>query len=103
MTHSPRFMPPATCKSLIGLSPPELSAALIESGVPEKSARMRTRQLWNWIYVHGARDFAHPMAHVQNRASLGLQVSEDAEHMLGFNFGQSRRRFVENEEARFFA
>ena len=51
-------MPPATCKSLIGLSPAELSAALTENGVPEKSARMRARQLWNWIYVHGARDFA---------------------------------------------
>jgi 23S rRNA (adenine2503-C2)-methyltransferase len=51
-------MPPATCKSLVGLSPAELSAALTESGVPEKSARMRARQLWNWIYVHGARDFA---------------------------------------------
>ncbi|HEX4371150.1 MAG TPA: 23S rRNA (adenine(2503)-C(2))-methyltransferase RlmN [Rhizomicrobium sp.] len=51
-------MPPAICKSLIGLSPAELSAALTESGVPEKAARMRARQLWNWIYVHGARDFA---------------------------------------------
>ncbi|HEX4105402.1 MAG TPA: 23S rRNA (adenine(2503)-C(2))-methyltransferase RlmN [Rhizomicrobium sp.] len=51
-------MPPATCKSLIGLSPAELSAALTESGVPEKAARMRVRQLWNWTYVHGARDFA---------------------------------------------
>ena len=58
MTRSPKFMPPATCKSLIGLSPAELSAALTESGVPEKAARMRARQLWNWIYVHGARDFA---------------------------------------------
>jgi len=48
----------ATCKSLIGLPPAELSASLIESGVPEKSARMRARQLWNWIYVHGAREFA---------------------------------------------
>jgi 23S rRNA (adenine2503-C2)-methyltransferase len=51
-------MPAATCKSLIGLSPAELSAALTDSGVPEKAARMRARQLWNWIYVHGARDFA---------------------------------------------
>jgi 23S rRNA (adenine2503-C2)-methyltransferase len=51
-------MPPATCKSLIGLSPAGLSAALTESGVPEKASRMRARQLWNWIYVHGARDFA---------------------------------------------
>jgi 23S rRNA (adenine2503-C2)-methyltransferase len=51
-------MPAATCKSLIGLSPDELSASLTESGVPEKAARMRMRQLWNWTYVHGARDFA---------------------------------------------
>ncbi len=51
-------MPPAKCNSLIGLGPAPLMAALVESGTPEKSARMRARQLWNWIYVHGARDFA---------------------------------------------
>ena len=44
-------------RSLIGLDPAALAAALAESGVPEKAARMRARQLWNWIYVHGARDF----------------------------------------------
>jgi 23S rRNA (adenine2503-C2)-methyltransferase len=44
--------------SLLGLSPDELEAALIEAGVAEKAAPMRARQLWNWIYVHGARDFA---------------------------------------------
>jgi 23S rRNA (adenine2503-C2)-methyltransferase len=44
--------------SLIGLSPDDLNAALIGAGVPEKAAPMRVRQLWNWIYVHGARDFA---------------------------------------------
>ncbi len=30
----------------------------MDAGTPEKSSRMRTRQLWNWIYVNGARDFA---------------------------------------------
>jgi 23S rRNA (adenine2503-C2)-methyltransferase len=44
--------------SLIGLSPDELRAALVAAGIPEKSASMRVSQLWNWIYVHGARDFA---------------------------------------------
>jgi len=44
--------------SLIGLSPDVLKSALIEAGAPEKSAPMRVRQLWNWIYAHGARDFA---------------------------------------------
>jgi len=44
--------------TLLGLSPDALQAALIEGGIPAKSAPMRARQLWNWIYVHGARDFA---------------------------------------------
>jgi len=43
--------------NLIGLSPAEMHAALSAGGVPEKAAQMRTRQLWNWIYVHGAREF----------------------------------------------
>ena len=51
-------MPSATCSSLVGLDSNTLAAALASAGVPEKSARMRARQLWNWIYVHGARDFA---------------------------------------------
>jgi 23S rRNA (adenine2503-C2)-methyltransferase len=42
---------------LLGLSPDALKEALVAAGVPQKAAPMRTRQLWNWIYVHGARDF----------------------------------------------
>jgi 23S rRNA (adenine2503-C2)-methyltransferase len=44
--------------NFIGLSFEALKSALIDSGVPERAAPMRARQLWNWIYVHGARDFA---------------------------------------------
>jgi 23S rRNA (adenine2503-C2)-methyltransferase len=44
--------------NLLTLSIPDLAAALVTAGVPEKLAPMRARQLWNWIYVHGARDFA---------------------------------------------
>jgi 23S rRNA (adenine2503-C2)-methyltransferase len=43
---------------LIGLSPAELKSALLAAGVPEKAVAMRVRQLWNWIYVHGTKDFA---------------------------------------------
>ncbi len=43
--------------SLIGLDRAALKTALIAAGVAEKSAAMRVNQLWNWIYVHGARDF----------------------------------------------
>jgi 23S rRNA (adenine2503-C2)-methyltransferase len=46
-----------TPTNLLGLSSDELKSALIAAGVPEKAAPMRLRQLWNWIYVHGARDF----------------------------------------------
>ena len=42
---------------LIGLSLAELSTAIEATGLEAKPARMRARQLWNWIYVHGARDF----------------------------------------------
>src|SRR5437868_15152357 len=45
-------------RSLIGLSVQELETALAGAGVDPKACRMRARQLWNWIYVHGARDFA---------------------------------------------
>ncbi len=43
--------------NLIGLPFEGLKAAIVEAGVAEKAAPMRARQLWNWIYVHGARDF----------------------------------------------
>jgi 23S rRNA (adenine2503-C2)-methyltransferase len=43
--------------SLIGLDVEALRSELIEAGTPAKAVRMRTRQIWNWIYVHGAGDF----------------------------------------------
>ncbi len=52
------YIPPMDSKtSLIGLDFEALKSALVEAGVEPKAARMRARQLWNWIYVHGARDF----------------------------------------------
>jgi len=44
--------------SLIGLSTAELAASLESIGLEPKAARMRARQLWNWVYVHGQRDFS---------------------------------------------
>mgnify|MGYP001545035861 CR=1 FL=1 len=43
--------------SLIGLDRDALKTALVAAGVPQKSLSMRVSQLWNWIYVHGAKDF----------------------------------------------
>src|SRR5687767_8215917 len=45
-------------RSLIGLSRDEIGAALTEAGVPERQVRMRTAQLWHWLYVRGLTDFA---------------------------------------------
>jgi 23S rRNA (adenine2503-C2)-methyltransferase len=44
--------------SPIGLGRAELAASLRELGVPERQTRMRVRQLWSWLYVRGATDFA---------------------------------------------
>jgi len=41
---------------LIGLSRPELARIVGELGAPERSAAMRARQLWHWLYRRGATD-----------------------------------------------
>ena len=43
--------------SLIGLSRADLRAALANADVPEKQLRMRTNQLWSWLYARGATDW----------------------------------------------
>ena len=42
----------------IGLGRADLAARLEGLGVPERQSRMRVGQLWNWLYVQGATDFA---------------------------------------------
>ncbi|HEX2135498.1 MAG TPA: 23S rRNA (adenine(2503)-C(2))-methyltransferase RlmN [Microvirga sp.] len=44
--------------SLVGLTREELKARLAGAGVAERELRMRVAQLWHWIYVRGATDFA---------------------------------------------
>ena len=44
--------------SLIGLGRERLAEALTGIGVPEKQLRMRSAQLWQWLYVRGATDFS---------------------------------------------
>ncbi|MEL6577726.1 MAG: 23S rRNA (adenine(2503)-C(2))-methyltransferase RlmN [Pseudomonadota bacterium] len=54
----PRAAAEGARRNLVGLTRKALSAALVEAGVPEKQARMRAGQLWQWIYQRGARDFS---------------------------------------------
>jgi 23S rRNA (adenine2503-C2)-methyltransferase len=42
---------------LIGLDFGGFQAALVAEGIAPREAAMRSRQLGNWIYVHGARNF----------------------------------------------
>ncbi len=44
--------------SLIGLSREQLGEALRDIGVPPAQQRMRAAQLWHWLYLRGATDFA---------------------------------------------
>jgi 23S rRNA (adenine2503-C2)-methyltransferase len=44
--------------SLVGLSRAALAEALGAIDVPERQRRMRVQQIWHWLYVRGAQDFA---------------------------------------------
>ena len=44
--------------SLAGATRADLAAALAELGAPAREIRMRTGQLWHWIYHRGAADFS---------------------------------------------
>ncbi|SMO68761.1 23S rRNA (adenine(2503)-C(2))-methyltransferase RlmN [Ruegeria faecimaris] len=53
----PRKLPEGKV-NLVGLTRDRLRETLIEHGTPEKQAKMRTGQIWQWIYQWGVRDFA---------------------------------------------
>ena len=61
---------------LIGLTREGLRGALADAGVPERQLRMRTGQLWRWIYNRGVTSF-DDMTDVAKdlRASLGGQFN----------------------------
>src|SRR5881394_298920 len=50
------YVPPAK-PSLIGLSRAEIADRLGEIGVQPAQRKMRTQQLWHWMYVRGAQNF----------------------------------------------
>ena len=54
----PRKLPETGRTNIVGLTRDELRDALIAAGTPEKQARMRVGQVWQWIYHWGVRDFA---------------------------------------------
>ncbi|MCY1126621.1 23S rRNA (adenine(2503)-C(2))-methyltransferase RlmN [Frigidibacter sp. RF13] len=53
----PRRQPVEGKVNLVGLTRAALREALIAAGTPEKQAKMRVGQVWQWIYHWGVRDF----------------------------------------------
>ncbi len=54
----PRKLPEGGKTNLVGLTRDQMRQALIAMGTPEKQAKMRVNQVWQWIYQWGRRDFA---------------------------------------------
>jgi len=54
----PRQAPQGARVNLVGLTRSALSDTLVAAGTPEKQAKMRVNQLWQWIYQKGVRDFS---------------------------------------------
>ena len=52
----PRKLPDGPV-NLVGLTREGMRDALIAEGTPEKQAKMRVGQIWQWIYQWGKRDF----------------------------------------------
>ena len=75
-----------TKKSLIGLAREELRQVLIDIGIPEKQSKMRTSQLWHWLYVRGVSDF-----------SAMKNISKDMRNLMSENFSLSRPEIVEEQ------
>ncbi len=69
---------------ILGLSRDELKQKLIEAGVPEKQAGMRTSQVWGWIYHKGVTSF-DDMAN----------ISKDVRALLGSIFRISRPEIID--------
>lgn len=72
--------------SLIGRSRAQLAEALAGVGVPPSQTRMRVQQLWQWLYVRGARSF--------NEMS---NVSKDLRATLDRHFTLARPQIVSEQ------
>ncbi|WOI57615.1 23S rRNA (adenine(2503)-C(2))-methyltransferase RlmN [Palleronia sp. LCG004] len=53
----PRKVEEGDRRNLVGLTRDALREALIGAGTPERQAKMRAGQVWQWIYQKGVRDF----------------------------------------------
>jgi 23S rRNA (adenine2503-C2)-methyltransferase len=71
----PRKLPASDKANIVGLTRAALRDALIAAGTPEKQAKMRVGQVWQWVYHWGVRDFA-----------LMTNLAKDYRALLADNF-----------------
>src|SRR5450631_2482869 len=76
------YVPPAK-PSLVGLSRAEIAEQLGTIGVAPAQRKMRTQQLWHWIYVRGAKNF-------DEMTSISRQMRDE----LAANFTVARPEVV---------
>ena len=65
-------------ESLVGLSREDLGAKLAKAGIPDRQIRMRTQQIWSWIYNRGAKSFGE-----MSNLSKGLRDQLAAVYEIG--------------------
>ncbi|MSP41950.1 MAG: 23S rRNA (adenine(2503)-C(2))-methyltransferase RlmN [Alphaproteobacteria bacterium] len=65
--------------NLIGLSRAALAPHLLAAGVPEHQVKMRTQQIWHWMYFRGVQDF-----------DAMSNISKDLRHLLSTHFSLAR-------------
>ena len=70
-------------KNLAGMTREQMREALIEAGTPEKQAKMRLNQVWQWVYHWGVTDF-----------DAMTNLSKDYRKMLSENFVIERPELV---------
>ncbi|MEQ8247036.1 MAG: 23S rRNA (adenine(2503)-C(2))-methyltransferase RlmN [Alphaproteobacteria bacterium] len=88
---------------LIGLTREEIGEALVATGVPARSAKMRANQLWHWIYYRGARSFADMTTiskdlraelevgfHLDRGTEVDRQVSQDRTRKWLLSYGANQ-------------
>ncbi|PCI51891.1 MAG: 23S rRNA (adenine(2503)-C(2))-methyltransferase RlmN [Alphaproteobacteria bacterium] len=71
-------------RSMVGLDRAEIGIRLRDIGVPEKQIRMRTTQVWHWLYYRGVKSFDEM-----------VNVSKDMRENLAKHFTIGRPEIIE--------
>tara|TARA_B100000123_G_scaffold159449_1_gene117887 strand:- start:5643 stop:6764 length:1122 start_codon:yes stop_codon:yes gene_type:complete len=72
--------------SLVGLNKNELSDILLSMGISEKKLNMRSNQIWNWIYVRGAKS-------IDEMTNLSKEFRQE----LSVKYDLTRPKITKNE------